>query len=362
MKRGTIHLYANRTDAEEIGKLCQLLENFQIVRHAFYEMNKSVLAGEIILLVAQNNFEEIIRVAVELRVQNPHLKLILIGDAIPPLVAFHSKATLVIGLAQVSILNEIFSELEIGIKNKSESEAFSELQEKNKELEKINFELDRFVYSASHDLRSPLTSVLGLLYLLRNEIKEKDAMHYVDLMEESILKLDNIIRDIVAYSRNNRTQVQLETVELSEVVRDISTGLRYLETDEVALKDVIEVKKSAALISDRSRIQIILNNLISNAIKYRHAARKPKIQITCEHLNSQAVLIIEDNGMGIKDEHLNKIFDMFYRTNDQSSGSGLGLYIVKETVKKLGGEVNVRSQVNNGTTFTITIPEHPELN
>jgi signal transduction histidine kinase len=362
MKRNNLHLYASRPDAEDIGQFCRTLLDFPIVLHAFHEKKNDIQNGEVILIAAQNNFEEIIRVAAELRIQNPHSKLVLIGDAIPPLVSFHTKAALVIGPSQVSILREVYSELELGNTSKTESAAFSELQEKNKELEKINFELDRFVYSASHDLRSPLTSVLGLLYLLRNEIKDKEAMHYVDLMEESILKLDNIIRDIVAYSRNNRTQIQLESLELSEVVKDISTGLRYLETDELSLKDVIEVKKSSVLISDRTRIQIILNNLISNAIKYRHIARKPKIQIKCEHLNSHAILTVEDNGMGIKDEHLNKIFDMFYRTNDQSSGSGLGLYIVKETVKKLGGEVNVRSEVNNGTTFTITIPDHPELN
>jgi signal transduction histidine kinase len=188
-------------------------------------------------------------------------------------------------------------------------------------------------------------------------MQDSSALHYVDLMEESILKLDNIIRDIVAYSRNNRTQVQLEQVDLSEVVRDLSTGLRYLEADEVLLSDVIEIAKPAALVTDRSRIQIILNNLISNAIKYRHIARKPKIQIECKHAENKAIVTVRDNGVGIKDEHLTKIFDMFYRTSDQSSGSGLGLYIVKETVKKLGGTVAVNSEVNNGTIFTIVVPE-----
>ncbi len=357
MKRTNLHLYANRTESKEIDQFRKDLEGFSIVVHPFHEVGNTIQESEVILVVAQNNFEEIIRIAAELRIKNPYSKLVLIGDAIPPLVSFHCKAALVIGLSQSNILREVYAELERGKQQKLDYTALEELKDKNKELEKINFELDRFVYSASHDLRSPLTSVLGLLYLLRNEIREKDAMHYVDLMEESILKLDNIIRDIVAYSRNNRTQVQIDKVELSEVVRDISTGLRYLESDEVSLNEVIEISKPASLITDRSRIQIILNNLISNAIKYRHVSRKPKIQIECQHSNKHAVVTVKDNGVGIKNEHLDKIFDMFYRTSDQSSGSGLGLYIVKETVKKLGGEVRVSSEVNNGTTFTITIPE-----
>jgi signal transduction histidine kinase len=357
MKNATLHLYAKRTEAKEISQICSELHEFSIALHSFHNVGKSIPDGEVMLIVSQNNFEEIIRIAAELRLQNPLSKLVLIGDAISPLVSFHCKASLVIGFSQLEILREVYSELELGKQHKANSLFVSELQDKNKELEKINFELDRFVYSASHDLRSPLTSVLGLLYLLRNEMQDSSALHYVDLMEESILKLDNIIRDIVAYSRNNRTQVQLEQVDLSEVVRDLSTGLRYLEADEVVLSDVIEIAKPAALVTDRSRIQIILNNLISNAIKYRHIARKPKIQIECKHADNKAIVTVRDNGVGIKDEHLTKIFDMFYRTSDQSSGSGLGLYIVKETVKKLGGTVAVNSEVNNGTIFTIVVPE-----
>jgi len=183
-----------------------------------------------------------------------------------------------------------------------------------------------------------------------------ETIRYVDLMEESILKLDNIIRDIVAYSRNNRTQVNIEKVEIKEVIKDISAGLRYLESDEIILKEIINIEEPALIQSDRTRIQIILNNLISNSIKYRHPDRKPKISISCRRTENNAIVSVKDNGLGIKEEHLGKIFDMFYRTSDKSSGSGLGLYIVKETIKKLGGTVDVWSEINSGTTFTLTIP------
>ena len=197
---------------------------------------------------------------------------------------------------------------------------------------------------------------MGLLYLLRNETNTSETIRYVDLMEESILKLDNIIRDIVAYSRNNRTLVNIEKVEIKEVIKDISAGLRYLESDEVILKEIIHVEEPASIQTDRTRIQIILNNLISNSIKYRHPNRTPQISITCNTNANNSIVVVKDNGIGINEEHLGKIFEMFYRTSDKSSGSGLGLYIVNETIKKLGGKVEVNSQINLGTTFTLTIP------
>jgi len=356
MKKPIIHLFARQTESEVITSITEALPEFSIQTHTFQEVKQSLQQGEILLLPILNNFEEAIRISAELRLRNPGSQLILIGNAIPPLVSFHCKAAMVLRFDDLHLLKEVHSELMHANANASNLAAMNELQSKNNELEKINFELDRFVYSASHDLRSPLTSVLGLLYLLRNETNTSETIRYVDLMEESILKLDNIIRDIVAYSRNNRTQISIESIELKDVIKDISAGLRYLESDEIVLKEIVCVDEPAVIFSDRTRIQIILNNLISNSIKYRHPNRKPRISISCKKTDNNSIVVVKDNGLGIKEEHLGKIFDMFYRTSDKSSGSGLGLYIVKETIKKLGGTVDVWSEVNTGTTFTLTIP------
>ncbi|HPH82461.1 MAG TPA: HAMP domain-containing sensor histidine kinase [Flavobacteriales bacterium] len=235
-------------------------------------------------------------------------------------------------------------------------DSVSQLQEKNKELEKINFELDRFVYSASHDLRSPLTSVLGLLNLMREEVKDEGTFHLVALMEESILKLDNTIRDIVAYSRNNRTEIAFEPVRIKPIVDDVINNLRYLDTSEYKINDLIHVQDGSVFPSDRNRLQIILNNLLANAIRYRHPARKPQVFVESKLDGSQVEITVSDNGLGINDQHIDKIFDMFYRTSDTSAGSGLGLYIVKETIKKLNGSIEVSSRVNEGTTFKVVLP------
>lgn len=236
------------------------------------------------------------------------------------------------------------------------SDEINELHLKNQELEKINFELDRFVYSASHDLRAPLTSVLGLLYLLRNDVKDEESQRLVNLMEESILKLDKTIRDIVAYSRNNRTDILIEPLRIETVMEEVISGLAYLEGNDINLKECVKWEDEGVFLGDRSRLLIILNNLINNAIKYRHPARKPEVIIKAQREEKSLILVVADNGIGINDQHLSRIFEMFYRTSDHSSGSGLGLYIVKETVKKLNGQIEVNSKVNEGSLFKITLP------
>jgi len=237
-----------------------------------------------------------------------------------------------------------------------------ELQLKNKELQKINFELDRFVYSASHDLRAPLTSVLGLLYLLREEVKEKESQKLVDMMEESILRLDNTIRDIVAYSRNNRTEVQIEPLRIGLIIDDLIKSLRYLESGDIHLSSCVRYEDDFVFLGDKIRLTIILTNLISNSIKYKHPSRTPEVVVKVYREDSEIIITVADNGIGINEQHIGKIFDMFYRTNDLSAGSGLGLYIVNETVKKLDGRIEVKSKVNEGSIFKIMLPLMREVN
>jgi signal transduction histidine kinase len=302
--------------------------------------------------------EELVRVSTEILNANPGVQIIILGDQIPGIAVFHSKAVLALSTSEMVHLPGLLSEILQSQVYGSHQAAMMELQDKNAELKKINHELDRFVYSASHDLRSPLTSVLGLLYLLRVEVKDDGAQRYVDLMEESILKLDNIIRDIVAYSRNNRTELQIEAIKLNDVMTDVESGLRYLETPGINIQDAVKVDACAVFASDRNRLTTILNNLISNSIKYRHPSRSPEINVSVDVSKEMITINVRDNGIGIKDYHLGRIFEMFYRTSDHSTGSGLGLYIVKETINKLGGDIKVESEVNQGTQFTIQLPAH----
>jgi PAS domain S-box-containing protein len=224
------------------------------------------------------------------------------------------------------------------------------------ELQKVNFELDNFVYHASHDLRSPLRSILGLVTIMRMEQDPKEKENCVDMIEGSIKRLDNLVTDLLSISRNNRVNDKFEKINfMLEVSNSVSNFYHVSDTKDLEI--ICKVKQPVAFFSDMTRVRIVLNNLISNAIKYRSYDRERYfVNITAEVDEEKAVVIIEDNGEGIPDEKLPKVFDMFFRATESSEGSGLGLYIVKNVLEKLKGKVNVISKENVGTTFSFEIP------
>jgi len=235
-------------------------------------------------------------------------------------------------------------------------ERTSTLEAQNRELKKVNSELDRFVYSASHDLRAPLTSLLGLIQLARDENDLETIRNYLDLQEKSIHKLDNFIQDIVNISKNARTEIRQDDIDFRELIEDIFDQLDYMDHTRLVEKSIV-ISQETPFYSDQHRLGIVLNNLLSNAIRYAAPHRKDAyIKVQVEVSKDEALLHIEDNGRGIAEEHLEKIFDMFFRTDNDKTGSGLGLYIVKETLDKLGGQIRVSSTLGKGTIFTVKIP------
>jgi len=234
--------------------------------------------------------------------------------------------------------------------------AEEKLKSSNQELKKINSELDRFVYSVSHDLRAPLVSVLGLINLAKVEKDNENKAKYVDMMEGSVKKLDNFIQDIINYSRNARTVIKKEKINCEQIANEGFECMQYLEGAD-SISKIIEVDNNLTFRSDPSRLKIVLNNLISNAVRFhRKDIERPFIAVRFKQADPDHIKIeVEDNGLGIHREHVDKIFEMFYRAEDSIQGSGLGLYIVKETVEKLGGTITVSSEVNKGTIFTIMV-------
>lgn len=226
---------------------------------------------------------------------------------------------------------------------------------RNEELIKVNTELDRFVYSASHDLRAPLTSILGLVTLARMD-KETPTDSYLKRIEISIHKMDAFIRDIIDFSRNARVEITTEVIDFQKLIEDVVDNLKYLNEGN-QIERTITVNGTEPFRTDRKRLAIILNNLISNAFKYYNPENeKPFIIIQVHHTKSHCSITIADNGIGIPAAHLGHIFKMFYRAHEESKGSGLGLYIVKETIDKLNGKIQVQSTVGKGTTFEIQLP------
>ncbi len=233
------------------------------------------------------------------------------------------------------------------------------LRTQNEELIKINQELDSFVYSVSHNLRAPLMSLLGLVQISSFDSHQRDEVYdqYFNMMRSSITKLDETIKEILEYSRNARNEVTIAEIDFAAMLTDCIEKLKYLEGfDQIDIKVDIQGNHHH-FYSDPHRLSVILGNLLSNAIKYGDP-KKPKswINITVCVTNHAVDFIFRDNGIGIEEALLAKIFKMFYRGTERSSGAGLGLYIVKETLQKLDGSIEVKSEVDEGSTFKLSIP------
>jgi signal transduction histidine kinase len=231
----------------------------------------------------------------------------------------------------------------------------NEVKIQNHHLEKTNAELDSFFYSTSHDLRSPLLSIKGLVNIALNESNEPKIRSYLGMMDGRVDKLDTFIKEIIDYSKNARTDVADDDVALDLIVDGIRENLQFLEgAEKISFRKNIEVKRA---VLDKSRLNIILNNLASNAVKYHNVeGPDPWISVTVLLKGSSLVIEVADNGLGISRERQSKIFDMFYRGTERSNGSGLGLYIVKETIEKMNGTIGVESVEGVGTTFTVNLP------
>jgi PAS domain S-box-containing protein len=230
------------------------------------------------------------------------------------------------------------------------------LLDRNEDLIKINAELDRFVYCASHDLRAPIASLLGLIEVARMEKNPETMEQLLLLQKKSLLRLDRFIKDIVDHSRNTRLSIEPEPVHFETMVRETLEHLQFMENVDRIQKH-IHIEQPEAFYTSVSRLDIILNNLISNALKYADLYKEqPLLNIDIRANREQAVITIEDNGEGISEEAKPNIFNMFYRGSVKGSGSGLGLYIVNEAVHKLGGTIRFESALGKGTTFVVTLP------
>jgi len=231
-----------------------------------------------------------------------------------------------------------------------------QLSASNKLLLKTNAELDKFVYSTSHDLRAPLSSVLGLIDIASRNTDPNEVKRYLAMMKERVFSLDKFVRDITDYSRNNRLKVQRERLKLRDLAAEIWESMKFAPEAE-NIKFELDIPETIEVESDKNRLTIVLGNLISNAIRY-HDQRKDERFIRLKHQSNGSAFYIKvkDNGQGISKEYHTKIFDMFYRANEKSKGSGLGLYIVKETLLKLSGSIHIESSPGVGSVFTVKFP------
>jgi PAS domain S-box-containing protein len=231
----------------------------------------------------------------------------------------------------------------------------TERKRMEEELQIRNAELDNFVYKVSHDLRAPLSSILGLVNLSKFPGNPDSPYDYIRLIGEKASGLDHFISDVLSHSKNLKMEVSIEKVDLEGTIRKTIADLSYLEGADTVKFDIHADQTD--FFSDPWRISEIFRNLVSNAIKYRQTEGiQPEVKVDIRIKDDVARITFSDNGIGIKPESLEKIFEMFYRATEQSDGSGIGLYIVKNAVEKLNGKVSVESVFGAGTTFRMQLP------
>jgi signal transduction histidine kinase len=231
----------------------------------------------------------------------------------------------------------------------------------NESLSKANHELDNFVYIVSHDLRSPLMLTKGLLDISKLKVGEKEeVLKYLDLAGKSINNLDDIIKEILAYSRNSRTGLQNEEFDLKAIIKDIKDGLEIKEGPLFSF--VEEFNGDTRIYADKGRLHTILRNLITNAVKYRKKESPGAfVKLVFTKTINRFTITVSDNGQGIAQESMDKVFDMFYRATSVAPGTGLGLYICKEMLEKMGADFNIESVEGQGTRFTFSLEQAPQL-
>ena len=223
-----------------------------------------------------------------------------------------------------------------------------------KELVETNQELDTFFYKASHDLKGPLASVMGIVNLARLENSDPLNEKYFTMIETSVKRLDRTLLDLIELARTRKGTSKLSQINIMSMVQDILHSLRHLP-DFGSINFEVKIDHLLELKADKVLVLSVFQNLIHNAINYCNQD-SPHVKIKVEKHDNGIQLQIIDNGHGIPEGIRDRVFEMFYRGHPDSTGSGLGLFIVKNALEKMKGNISFESEVGKGTTFTINIP------
>ncbi|MGV3640280.1 MAG: chemotaxis protein CheB [Adhaeribacter sp.] len=245
--------------------------------------------------------------------------------------------------------------------------AQAKLQDTNAHLRRVVQDLDTFVYTASHDLKSPVANVEGLILLLEQEVNEAAEMARLttepiqpifDMIKDSINGFKTVIEDLTDVARIQKDfEGEVELVDLGEVFEQVKNNIPDLLAEvEVAFETDFQVP---AINFSRKNLYSILYNLVSNAVKYRFPDRTPRVLVRSWLEDRKVVLAVSDNGLGMSEDNLSKLFTLFKRFHSHVDGTGMGLYIVKRMMDNAGGKIEVQSRENEGTTFKLYFEEEP---
>ncbi len=231
----------------------------------------------------------------------------------------------------------------------------SQIRKTKENLKSANTELEIYVYKASHDLRGPLASILGLIGVGRMEIKDDTALNYLEMLDTAAKKLDATLAELVKGMKIKDIHIFDDIINFEDLISGVLKMFEHYPGYSW-LNISINVSVPNDFTSNRFIIETIFQNLIENAIKYQNLkVDNSMLNIDVLQTGSKIQMRVEDNGIGIDTSVQDKIFDMYFRGTDASTGSGLGLYLVKKSVDKLNGQIRLTSMPNQGTIFYVTL-------
>ncbi len=231
-----------------------------------------------------------------------------------------------------------------------------ELREKNEKLKKTISEMNIFIHSLSHDLRGPLMSISGVSKLAKTEIADPAAAEYFDMIDSATVKLDDFIYKMLDFYRSTKIDNVIVPIDFNKVVEQQMQAYKE-KWDFSEVQVSVQVNQQEDFYSDDGKIRVILNNLIGNAYKFRNDEVAEKIiSLEINVFAGKALIKVTDNGIGIEEKHQKEVFNLFHRATQKNVGSGLGLYMVKESVEQINGEIFLQSTVGEGTMVEISLP------
>jgi ligand-binding sensor domain-containing protein/signal transduction histidine kinase len=260
-----------------------------------------------------------------------------------------SKAT-----QELDNINKELVNINSNLEEKVEERTYS-LRKMNEDLINANNELDKFIYRASHDLKGPIARLLGVSILAKMDNKDETLKEYIELIEKGAVDINKVLNKLNNIHFINKENIQTEEIDFQKIINQCRPNLAAF-IDPADLKISIDSKSKFHLRSDAKLMSIILDNLLENAVIFRKT-KKAEIDIILYEDPKSLIIKVTDNGLGILKEQHDKIFDMFYRGSQKSKGNGLGLYLVKKSVAKLQGQIEVASEEGKFTTFTIAFPK-----
>ncbi|MGI4832015.1 MAG: sensor histidine kinase [Janthinobacterium lividum] len=238
-------------------------------------------------------------------------------------------------------------------------QAQRQLRDKNNQLSRVNVDLDTFVYAASHDLKQPVNNIDGLLQALLEELPPERSVPVQDilrLMRSSVTRFQHTIDQLTDVTQVHRQHsAAAAPVPLAAVVRGVALDLAPL-VQRAGAELVLDIQDGQPVLCSEKNLRGVIYNLLSNALKYRSPARPPRVVLRAYPIGDYVRLSVEDNGLGLDAASQQKLFGMFQRLHAHVEGAGIGLYMVKKLVENVGGRVEVASELDVGSTFTVYLP------